>query len=105
MLARQASRVPGISFQFSCVQYLSARLGKRSGMFNETVRSFFNQVQHFHSELPIAKNQNTYAKRQREQEKKQRADDKRKKRDKKKDGSYEPAPPRSYAFPSEDPED
>lgn len=64
-----------------------------------------NQDQHFHTEFPIAKNQNTYAKRQREQEKKQRADEKRKKRDKKKDGSYEPAPPRSYAFPAEDPDD
>ncbi len=74
-------------------------------MVSETVRLFLQKVQHFHSELPIAKNQNTYAKRQREQEKKQRADDKRKKRDKKKDGSYEPAPPRSYAFPSEDSED
>ena len=59
----------------------------------------------FHSEFKIAKNQNTFAKRQREQEKRQRADEKRKKRDKKKDGSFAPAPSRSYAFPSEDREE
>jgi hypothetical protein len=59
----------------------------------------------FHSEFKIAKNQNTFAKRQREQEKRQRADEKRKKRDQKKDGSFSPAPSRSYAFPSEDREE
>lgn len=62
-------------------------------------------LRRFHSEFEIAKNQNTFAKRQREQEKRQRADEKRKKRDKKKDGSFFPAPSRSYAFPSEDREE
>ena len=61
--------------------------------------------QQFYSELPIAKNQNTFAKRQREQEKKQRANDKQKKREQKKDGTFTPAPPRSYAFPAEENDD
>ena len=64
-----------------------------------------NGFRRFHSEFKIAKNQNTFAKRQREQEKRQRADEKRKKRDQKKDGSFSPAPSRSYAFPSEDREE
>ena len=57
------------------------------------LRSVGNEALEFHSEPPIAKNQNTYAKRQREQEKKQRADDKRAKRDRKNGGGGNtPAP-------------
>jgi hypothetical protein len=113
-LNRSRARNGGVGSQISSCLY---HLGCHSGIIHvsaagddhvESVRLCDCEAsgfRRFHSEFKIAKNQNTFAKRQREQEKRQRADEKRKKRDQKKDGSFSPAPSRSYAFPSEDREE